>query len=346
MRPDLAPPPDCHEKRVSTPDELDTTLRSDFVGCVVIPRDKFFNMTGRSGIPLQTGVWLRGERGELGSRPSLFTDTKGVWLSLFDIKGNNVRVSGLHFRGPANGNRSSDQPYAHAIQVTEDYDQKLGRGILITDNEFNEWTGAGVDVKGTHEVRVPEEYEAGWGRPTRDDAGLVMVQHNFFHHNARDGGGYGVAVGGGAYATVEGNVFDFNRHAVAASGFAFSGYIARFNYILQGGFMQGSFYNQHFDVHGTNRDATSGNNNSTGYGGTAGEYYEIAFNAIRGDQGYSYGFKTRPSFMLRGAPTIGAYFQDNVDVHEDLDSGGGAQMDEGRYRNRRGSEQVSLPRRA
>jgi hypothetical protein len=310
--------PNCNEKRVTTPDELETTLRSDFVGCVIIPKDKFFNMTGRSAIPLRTGVWLRGERGELGSRPSLFTDTTGVEFSLFDIAGNNVRVSGLHLRGPANGNRSSEQKYTFALQVTEDYDQKLGRGILIADNEFNEWTGAGVHVKGKHEVRVPEQYEAGWGRPTRDDAGLVLIQHNFFHHNALDGGGYGVSVGGGSYATVEGNVFDFNRHAVAASGGAYSGYIARSNYILQGGFMQDSYYNQHFDVHGTND--TNGDNHSTGYGGTAGEYYEIAFNAIRGAQKYSFGFKTRPSFMLRGAPTIGAYFQDNVDVHEDLDS--------------------------
>ena len=110
----------------------------------------------------------------------------------------------------------------------------------------------------------------------------MRVERNYFHHNAREGGGYGVVVGGGAYVTIEGNVFDFNRHAVAASGFACSGYIARFNYILQGGFMQDSFWNQHFDVHGTND--TNGDGDSDGYGGAAGENFEIAFNTIRGEQ--------------------------------------------------------------
>ena len=35
--------------------------------------------------------------------------------------------------------------------------------------------------------------------------------------------------------TIEGNVFEYNSHAVAASGQAYSGYVARFNYVLQGG---------------------------------------------------------------------------------------------------------------
>src|SRR5438034_852545 len=69
-------------------------------------------------------------------------------------------------------------------------------------------------------------------------------------------------------------------------------------------------------VHRTND--TNGDNKSTGYGGSAGEYFEIAFNTIRGEQPYYY--NTRPSFMLRGAPTNGAYFHDNVDVHDDLDA--------------------------
>ena len=131
---------------------------------------------------------------------------------------------------------------------------------------------------------MPEQYLPEWTPLTRDDAGLIRVESNFFHHNALDGGGYGVTVGSGAFATIMGNVFDFNRHAVASDGFAKTGYIARFNYILEGGFKQGNIYNQHFDVHGTND--TNGDDKSTGYGGTAGDYYEIAYNAIRGDQGY------------------------------------------------------------
>ncbi|HVH46089.1 MAG TPA: VCBS repeat-containing protein, partial [Labilithrix sp.] len=74
-------------------------------------------------------------------------------------------------------------------------------------------------------------------------------------------------------------------------------------------------------MHGT-KD-TNGDDVSTGYGGTAGDYFEVAFNAIRGDQGY-YCFvaclKTRPALMLRGKPTSGMHFDANVLVHGDLDS--------------------------
>ena len=68
----------CDERRVvETPDQLEQVLRfSDFVGCVVVAKDKFLDMTGRLSIPIKSGVWVQGERGELGSRPSLFTDAK------------------------------------------------------------------------------------------------------------------------------------------------------------------------------------------------------------------------------------------------------------------------------
>jgi hypothetical protein len=328
------------ERRVEKPDELEQVLRSDFVGCVIVTKDKFLNMTGRLEIPIRGGVTLIGERGELGSRPSLFTDAKCSDTSvqppseacqgyaLFAITENNVSVTGLHLRGPAKSSRSSEQPYVHGIRVTADPNMKLGRGIYIAESEFDEWPGSGVDIRSTNVARIPEQYLPEWTALTKDDAGLIRVERNFFHHNAREGGGYGVTVGKGAFATVMGNVFDFNRHAVASDGFAKTGYIARFNYALEGGFKQGSYYNQHFDVHGTND--TNGDNVSTGYGGTAGDYYEIAYNAIRGDQGYYcfiFCLKTRPAVMLRGKPTTGMRFDGNVVVHDDLDAAGSLKME-------------------
>ncbi|MCA6117323.1 VCBS repeat-containing protein [Bradyrhizobium sp. WSM 1738] len=322
-----------NEHRVQTSDHLEQVLRSNFVGCVIVAKDKFLNMTGRSEIPIRGGVTLMGERGELGSRPSLFTDAKCLdpsvqprsdackGYSLFVITENNISVTGLHLRGPAKGSRSSQQPYIDGITITADPNMKLGRGIYIAENEFDEWTGSAVGIGSTNKARTPEQYQAEWTALTKDDAGLIRVDRNFFHHNARDGGGYGVTVGSGAFAAITGNVFDFNRHAVASDGFAKSGYIARFNYVLQGGFMQDSFYNQHFDVHGTND--TNGDNKSTGYGGTAGDYYEIAYNTIRGAQEYAcviICLKTRPALMLRGKPTSGMRFDANVVVHGDLDA--------------------------
>src|SRR5262249_23063467 len=93
---------------------------------------------------------------------------------------------------------------------------------------------------------------------------------------------------------------------------------------------QDDYYNQHFDVHGTN-DA-NGSNQSTGYGGTAGDYYEIAYNTIRGAQGYFCFIaclKTRPALMLRGKPTTGMHFDANVLGHGDPDPAVSLKMSKG-----------------
>src|SRR5262249_54588446 len=116
--------------------------------------------------------------------------------------------------------------------------------------------------------------------------------------------------------TIEGNVFDTNRHAIASDGKPWTGYIAQYNYVLEGGHCEGGifcYWNQHFDVHGR------GSNYS---GGVAGEYFLIANNTFRGEQTYSvWPFdRTRPAFWLRGTPEIGAYFMDNVLVHDDQDA--------------------------
>jgi hypothetical protein len=341
--PDRIALPRCDkEQRVETPNQLEQVLRSNFVGCVIVAKDKFLDMTGRSEIPIRGGVALMGERGALGSRPSLFTDAKCLdpsvqpesdaclGYSLFMITENNISVTGLHLRGPAKSSRSRQQPYVNGIQITANPNMGLGRGIYIAENEFNEWAGSGIDILSTNRARIPEQYQAEWTALTKDDAGLIRIERNFFHHNARDGGGYGVTVGTGAFATITGNVFDFNRHAVASNGFAKSGYIARFNYVLQGGFKQDGFYNQHFDVHGTND--TNGDNISIGYGGTAGDYYEIAYNTIRGAQEYYcllVCLKTRPALMLRGQPTSAMRFDANVVVHGDLDSAVSLKMEKG-----------------
>ncbi len=344
--PDLVQLPQCEqERRVETPDQLEQVLRSDFVGCVIVTKNKFLNMTGRAEIPIRGGVKLMGERGELGSRPSLFADNKCLnpelqpgsdeceGYSLFVITGNNISVTGLHLRGPAKGSRSNQQRYINGIRIIADPNTQQGRNIYIAESEFDEWAGSGIDIISNNRARTPEQYLPEWTPLTKADAGLIRVERNYFHHNARDGGGYGVTVSSGAFATIFGNVFDFNRHAVASNGFAKTGYIARFNYVLEGGFKQGSYYNQHFDVHGTvDTNPDDDIDDSSGYGGTAGDYYEIAFNAIRGAQDYYcfiFCLKERPALMLRGKSTTQTRFDSNVAVHDDLDAAVSLKMDKG-----------------
>ena len=347
--PPSPPPPACpdttidspHEDRVTSAAELDARLRSDFTGRVIVPRDVEWEMKDCDGnllrdIPVHSDVQLIGERGELGSRPLLYTrdDPRYSGESLFKVTGNEVLIEGLHLRGYRLPADHAIRPavYLHAITVNENFDDQkvVGRHVYITDNEFEQWSGGCVNLVGSHSVPI-EKWDYGWVRPDRSYAYLVRIEANYMHHNLQDGGGYGVTIGGDAWGYVIGNVFDFNRHAVAAGGEAYSGYIARFNFVLQGGVKQKNYWNQHFDVHGTGPEQ---------YGGYAGEYFEIAYNTIRGDQKYGrlgVHVKTRPAFMLRGRPgnprdhrtgvVNGAYFHDNVAVHESLDAAVSLKMD-------------------
>jgi hypothetical protein len=255
------------------------------------------------------------------------------------VKGNNVRFEGLHLRGPEAGARDNKQPYVHGITVTQDPMTMTGRNIVVADNELDEWPGSGVQVAGTVQYLVPP---AGYTGPRMrpGDAGLVRVERNYIHNNARDGGGYGVVLGGSAYATIEGNVFNYNRHDVSADGQAFKGYIARFNYVLEGGFQFGNgYYGQHFDVHGIGTEASRKESHYDG--GPAGEYFQVNNNTIRGEQDYGgflgFGQSTRAAFELRGRPAIGAEFSNNVVVHDDsgeairLKNGEDSSLDTGRF---------------
>ena len=257
-------------------------------------------------------VRIIGERGPLCQRPTVHLtkkDSAAMWV----VRQGEIEIRGLHFLGAADTqkNRSSSQGGYSAILAIRAVDTP-GK-LLIIDNEFSEWTGAGVDVSSPHDVRTVAEYKSDWPRPTEADGAKLRIERNYFHHNAREGTGYGVGVSGGTHVWILGNLFNFNRHAVASSGYAYAGYTAKFNYLMEGGYRDGvgvidpGFYNQHFDVHGTSLS-------DPGYGGSAGDIFSIANNTVRGAQTY-YATKTRPAFLLRGQVNTLARFVDNVLVH-------------------------------
>jgi hypothetical protein len=248
---------------------------------------------------------------------------------LFEVQGNDVRIEGIHFRGSDGGDRDGRSPDLYAINVLQIPDTKaetgpkeLGRRVVIADNEFDAWTGSGVRVvnllayeagvatKGYFDDGLKQDPDFLHFGPDED---LLRVERNYFHHNANLDDGYGVNVAAGAFATIEGNVFDFNRHAVSANGRSV-GYVARHNYVLQGGFTYGDngYYGQHFDMHGSDSD---------GNGGSAGQSVRIEENTIRGEQNYGglvgINRKVRPAFELRGRTANGAVFQGNIVVHDD-----------------------------
>ena len=81
-----------------------------------------------------------------------------------------------------------------------------------------------------------------------------------------------------------------------------------------------------------------------GYGGTAGEYFEIAFNTIRGEQIYYVVQDAARRSCCAARPTIGAYFNGNVAVHDDLDAAVSLKMDEDDPGIGEDHDDVQLPR--
>ena len=325
--------------RVSSASELNCVLRSQFKGLVIVPAGANWPMVGDDDcdpatpndrpltyMPLRSDVQLIGERGPLGLRPLLRVDYRAEGYPLFWIdQTNDVRIEGLHLVGPyAPRDRKNSLPGITALLITANPARELGRRIAVVDNEIQGFTNA-VAVKGTiveDEPSVYDRHEDCRAEPQRcrlrpAQADLIRVERNYLHNNAMKGGGYGVVVGGGAYVTAEGNVFEYNNHSMAADGRAYSGYVARFNYVLRGILTNHAGKPPHyFDVHGT------GGNGTSHVGGRAGTRYDIVLNTFRGDLDYA--------FKLRGTPAEGVYFQGNVLVHDDY--GDAVELDGGARR--------------
>jgi Right handed beta helix region len=321
-----APEPDCQKERVIyIPDGTDIDL------------DK---IAGDLPLEVKACVTLESTRGARRPGALLHLDDSYATVihdregkahdgHVFTLSGDRVRIRNLRLRGPS----SSTGEYGAACGLDEG---ELCRAIvaiqadtestaLISDNEIFEWPGLAVDVRGDEEV---EACRPSTGSPEY----RIRVVRNYIHHNQRTDGGYGVKVDDGGRVLVEGNTFDWNWHAIAGDGSATSGYEARYNYVLQGGSkypakVVGSYYNQHFDMHGTGKE-------KKGYGGTAGDFVEILGNTVHGEQKYGVPFfeKTRPVYYLRGRPCRRSQLRDNVFVHDDEDAavrakyGGGGQV--------------------
>jgi hypothetical protein len=148
------------------------------------------------------------------------------------------------------------------------------------------------------------------GRPEQ-----VRIFHNYIHHNQHPqeswlpfGGhaaGYGVDVHHGAWAQVYENVFDFNRHAIAAAGDT-GGYEAFRNLVLKGGGVHndGVFttHTHQFDVHGSG---------PSGKGGQAGVKFLFANNSFQ--------YLADNAIYIRGTPQQRIDIHDNVFAHEGLE---------------------------
>jgi len=117
----------------------------------------------------------------------------------------------------------------------------------------------------------------------------AYVHHCYIHHNQLQGHGYGVEHYDGATSVVEYNLFNYNRHSIAATGAPVTGYIARYNVDM------GDSLGHVFDIHGgANRgDGTT----------IAGTYCDIYNNTFLSDA---------DPYLLRGTPQEYQNFHRNV----------------------------------
>jgi hypothetical protein len=291
------------------------------------------DLTGFPGTRIQRGVTLAGEGRPLGVSPSnavsavpaavesiglvdiavapfrvartprnpgprLFTKDRANPLFLLD--GDNIRVQGFRLQGPDLGLTDG---MAKGIAI----DSKLG--IDVSNMELSGWSFAAVYVED------PEN------RMLNPDA--VKIHDNFIHHNQHSPGGlgYGIDVGNSAYARIERNVFDFNRHAIAGGGQEGTGYMANQNLVLRGGgthcvdvplFPNPCGHTHMFDVHGSgNCGISSVFSDSQWNCGRAGQQFWVTNNAFQ--------YTSDNAFKLRGTPSIAAVVNNNVFAHKHLD---------------------------
>ena len=226
------------------------------------------DLSGLKDIEIHQGVQLLGARNAQQDGPLLFTRTRPEVL--LAVRGDDVRISGLRIRGPDMGvaDNSGNKRAIAANSLVE---------LQIDHNEIFGFQGTAVEIRDGASRIAPV------GLPR------VRVHDNYIHHNQHIGKlGYGVAVKDGAFVWIERNVFDWNRHAIAADGDPATGYLAYDNLVLQHGGKHrwipfpGFWVHTHqFDVHGTQHcGAFSIFSDSLYNCGTGGHHVDIRYNAF------------------------------------------------------------------
>ena len=222
---------------VSTKDAFLNALKSAKSGEVIFVKGTAnIDLTGTYGITIPEGVTLASNRGSGGSSggriflkrlPSDPTTSN----SILNVKGDNVRITGLRIEGPDS-----------TMESKESVGSKTGvlllnkKGFEIDNCEISGYsTGIGVAIWDDS----LKSLGLGSAKIGRD---VAYIHHNYIHHCQSDGSGYGIMVNEGA-ALVEANRFDYTRHAITGTGKTGEGYEAAYNIHL------GNTTNNVFDVH-------------------------------------------------------------------------------------------------
>jgi hypothetical protein len=304
-------------------------------GAIVLVNNSVkLDLSRKSHIPIAEGVTLVGGRDARVAGPLLYTKTrpKTGTKAFFEIKGDHVRIVGVRIRGPDTGDpsRLPSNIRRRSLDAFGIYSQSHS-DIEVAHSEIYGWEGAAVRLEDRGNAIPRIETRIVRGAPTVVGGGpMVRIHDNFIHHNQQNGRqGYGVVLGDGAYALIERNVFDYNRHAIAGNGSDGSGYVALDNLVLKHGgkhrwapigllvsLLGGGLHNlvppgvwlktHQFDMHGQ-KICGFGSwwNKSLKDCGRAGYDMHVAYNSFlyAGRHSIRYRFLGRaPAIKLRGTP--------------------------------------------
>ncbi|MBB5867576.1 hypothetical protein F4553_000955 [Allocatelliglobosispora scoriae] len=257
---------------------------------VLIAGDVDLDLTGLASIRVAPGVQIIGDRTAFPRGPRVFTTGFPRKLLLIGADGETAPSDGVRITGIRLDGGQGTDPAASEVADSDGIVVSSSREVEIHDNEIYGWRGAGVEVRDT-----------GGRISLGENASTVRVRDNYIHHNQQfHENGYGVVVSNGAYALIERNVFDSNRHAIAGDGRPGTGFLAYRNLILTGG-GDNSWYNQthQIDMHGR-EDCWL----IEFWCGPAGEYLDLRYNTVLYTRGVG--------FRLRGKPSIRADVAHNV----------------------------------
>ena len=281
--------------RVSTLDQLRATLKTVKPGqTIYIEQTADLDCTAlvfaeRLVLDIPAGITLASNRGHQGSAGAIICSDAFATNPLIRIVGPDVRITGLRLRGPDpkrrvdHGDRAFNPNRGDPNEQGQYYRRlPIANGIVtrhaaleIDNCELSGWSGIAVALS---------------------QGDRHHIHHNYIHHNQRHHLGYGIGHDENAVSLIEYNLFDYNRHSIAASGAAGIGYEARHNIEIQ------HALSHNFDMHG-GTDRRDGTN-------IAGEWMKVHHNTFRAPD--------VPAVMIRGVPRQQADVHNNWFYHEKL----------------------------
>lgn len=326
--------------------ELDA--ESDGKKLIYVDDDAVIDLTPYPNRKLPAGVTLASGRDKLKKGALLFTKNRDG--ALFKVIGNDVRITGLRIQGPELGIGDDKFTGIHIYVGDLHGPFDSSNKIEIDHNEIYGWSGVAIKVQDSDGVEIDNDGTVvrTHGKINGANADAVHIHDNFIHHNQHENGaGYGVMLDSGAYALIERNVFDYNRHAIAGDDKVGTGYKAYANLVLKHGGVHcvnyisdisetlGCGHTHQFDMHGRDNCAiispgafalspTLGLGIAIGTAvsdtlfncGPAGEYIDIRYNTFQYTEDNAIKLRGTPKLFDTPGVEAGAYVVSNVFAHD------------------------------